>query len=377
MHTGLSGSLTPEAPNLAGKVLTVNGPVAPEQLGISLMHEHLFCDLWKEVVIDNTTPAEDLVLVDQKLSLGNLGLARDGRPIHDNYILDDEALITEEVMEFQKMGGRTIVEVSSIGLGRDPLALQRVANATGLNIVMGTGWYQKAFHPSNMDQLTIEDLTKEIIRDITVGVGDTGIRAGIIGEIGINGDPLTSNEEKSIRATARASRITGAAISFHHGGTGRERFRVADMVAEEGADLKRTIFGHSNSYCGDLEFLLELLHLGIYLQFDTLGTVGTPVARLPAFPGPRQLWSSHQAAEDVLVGEAIPKLVDLGFEDQILISQDVCLKVDLKGYGGTGYTFILDKFIPFLRTQGLTEEHVDKLIIKNPQRVLTFADSRQ
>ena len=79
----------------------------------------------------------------------------------------------------------------------------------------------------------------------------------------------------------------------------------------------------------------------------------------------------------MLVGEAIPKLIEAGFEDRLLISQDVCLKVQLKHYGGTGYTFILDKFIPFLRTQGLTEEHIDKLLIKNPQRVLTFADSGQ
>ena len=373
MHTRSS---TPPAPNLAGKALTVNGPVPPEQLGISLMHEHLFCDLWREVKLDNITSNEDLALVHQKLGLGNLRFARDGKPIRDNYILDDEAVITEEVMEFRKIGGRTIVEVTNIGLGRNPLALQRVASATGLNIVMGAGWYQKAFHPPDMDQRTVEDLTEEIVRDVTVGVGDTGICAGIIGEIGVNGNPITSNEEKSIRATARASRITGAAISLHHGGTGRERFRVADMLAEEGADLERTIFGHSNSYCGDLGFLLELLHLGVYLQFDTLGIVGAPVARIPPFPGPEHN-SSHKAAEDVLVGEAIPKLIEAGFEDKLLISQDVCLKVQLKHYGGTGYTFILDKFIPFLRTQGLTEEHIDKLLIKNPQRLLTFTDPGQ
>ncbi len=373
MNTQSSRSSTPEASNLAGKVLTVNGPVAPEQLGITLMHEHLFCDLWKEVVLDPATPAEDLALVDQKLGLDNLHFARDGRPIRDNYILDDEEVIGAEVMEYRKVGGRTIVEVSSIGLGRHPLALQRVANATGLNIIMGTGWYQTAFHPTDMDQRTVEDLTEEIVRDVTVGVGDTGIRAGIIGEVGINGDPLTRNEEKSIRATARASRVTGAAISFHHGGTGRERFRVADMVVGEGADLERTIFGHSNSYCGDLGFLLELLDLGVYLQFDTLGIVGAPIARFPAFPGPKHE-SGYQAAQDVLVGEAIPKLIDAGFENQILISQDVCLKVQLKCYGGTGYTFILDKFIPYLRNQGLTQEHIDKLIIENPKRVLTVTD---
>ena len=126
-------------------------------------------------------------------------------------------------MEFKRAGGNTIVDVTSIGLGRDPMALQQVADATGLNIVMGAGWYQKFYHPDDMDQRTVEDLRDEIIGDIAVGVGGTGVRSGIIGEVGINGNPLTPNEMKSVRASAEASRATGAAITFHHGGWGKEK----------------------------------------------------------------------------------------------------------------------------------------------------------
>ena len=86
-------------------------------------------------------------------------------------------------MEFRYHGGGSIVEVTSIGIRRDPLAMARVSQATGLNVVMGSGWYQKLYHPADMDQRTVEDMTDEIIRDVTVGVGGTAIRSGIIGEV--------------------------------------------------------------------------------------------------------------------------------------------------------------------------------------------------
>ncbi len=362
-----------KVPNMAGMAMTVNGPLEPDQLGTTLMHEHLFIELWKHFAPAYNLPATEAALWEQKLTMENLHLARDLKPIKDNFILADDQMAVDEVLEYRNRGGNTIVEVTSIGLGRDPLALRRLSNATGLNIIMGAGWYIKSFHPADMDQRTVEDLTAEIVRDITVGVGQTGIRSGIIGEVGINGDPVTPNEEKSIRASARASRATGAAITFHEGGTGRERFRVASMIGEEGGDLTRTIYGHSNSYAGDVPFLLELLGLGVYVQFDTLGTVGTPVARKPIVPGPGHI-KGPSAALDVLVGEAIPQLIEAGFEDRILLSQDVAVKVHLKSYGGTGYSFILEKFLPFLRTQGVTDEQINKMTVENPKRVLTFVE---
>ena len=171
------------------------------------------------------------------LTLENLHLARQGKRIKDNSVLGDEATSIAEALEFKKNGGSTIVDVTSIGIGRDPLALRRLANSTGLNIVMGGGWYQKAYHPADMDQRTAEDMANEIIGDITTGVGDTGIRSGIIGEVGINGDPLTANEIKSLQASARASRATGAAISLHYGGTGREKLQVGHGPGRGGRGL--------------------------------------------------------------------------------------------------------------------------------------------
>ena len=185
---------------------------------------------------------------------------------------------------------------------------------------------------------------------------------------------MSPNEVKSLKASAWASLATGAGISLHYGGTDRERLEVAAMLGEEGVNMDRVIFGHSDGYADDIPFLIEQLQLGAYVQFDLLGRVGAPISRIPPVRGPGP--TKPQGSTTILVGEAVPKLIEAGYGDRILLSQDVYTKIDLKTYGGTGYTFILEKFLPFLRAQGVTEEQIHTLVVENPQRILTFAEPR-
>ena len=345
-------------PNLAGKVLTVVGPVDPEVLGQTIMHEHIFIDFQNPVARANISRATDMGLHLAPVSLDVLSEVRFRRiPNRDNLYLTDFGEAIDEVMEFKRHGGQTIVDVTSIGLGRDPHALQQVSQTTGLSIVMGAGWYQKQFHPADMDNRTIEELTDVIVRDIVVGAQGTSVRSGIIGEVGINGNPLTANEMKSIRASARASRITGAAISFHVGGRGEEKFTVLEAVAAEGADLRRVIMGHSNSIADDLPFMKRLLERGVFIQFDTLGR---PDGRLGG-------------VDDGKVARGIVELIEAGYADRVLLSQDVCNKIQLKKYGGTGFSYVLENFLPALRDLGVEEEDIHKMMVENPVRALTFA----
>ncbi|MCE2458649.1 MAG: aryldialkylphosphatase [Dehalococcoidia bacterium] len=363
--------MTTNAPNMAGKVMTVRGPIDPADLGLTLMHEHLFIVIFKALEPDDNTPATDWRLWDQTLTMDKLDLARARKPIRDNGILVDEREAIDEAMEFRYRGGGTIVDVTSIGIRRDPLALSRVSHATGLNVVMGAGWYQKLYHPADMDQKTVEEMTDEIVRDVTLGVGDTGIRSGIIGEVGIEGNPITENEVKSIRASGRASRATGAPISFHRGGVGREKLTVIGILGEEGTDMSRVIFGHSDPIASDLDLMLELLDHGVYIQFDLLGRVGAP---LRYAPDDDDLQSFSTSAGAAAVADAIPRLIEAGHADRILLSQDVCNKNHLKRYGGTGYSFIVERFLPELRSRGVAEEHIEMMMVENPQRILTFVE---
>ena len=337
--------------------MTVLGAVEPDRLGFTLMHEHLYLDLRRNHLPDPGLAHAERAVWEADLDLSNLHLARRVLPLQDNYVLDREDDAIAEVSHFGALEGRTIVDVTSRGLGRDPEALKRASTATGLNIVMGSGWYQKVFHPDDMDSRSVETLTDEIVHDVTIGVGDTGIRSGIIGEIGVNGDPITDNEARSVRAAARASLLTGAAISFHSPPLKPEKHDVLDIVEEEGADLTRTILGHSCSMAGDVPFMLELLARGVYIQFDTLGVVRT----------------TEEPARDHRVAVAIPQMIDAGYGDRILLSQDVCWKSHLRMYGGSGYTYIQETFLPYLSALGVTDEAQRQIMIENPRRVLTFA----
>jgi phosphotriesterase-related protein len=357
---------------MVGKVMTVRGPIAPDELGFTLMHEHLFIDLRRfhlphprditvpgrsqPVVTSDDFPATELATWEAPLSINNLRQAQELGAIADQWFLADESLAVQETLEFKNRGGRTIVDVTSLGLKRDPEALRRVSVATGLNIVMGAGWYQKVFHPDDMDRRTVDSITNEIVSDVTSGVGDTGVRSGIIGEIGVNGDPITPNEEKSIRASARASAITGAAITFHEAGVGVEKHDVLDMVEQEGADLTRVVISHCNRIADDLPFMIELLERGVYVEFE-----------LAVPPEALEVSVAKKAAE------AVPKLIDADYGDRVMLAQDVCVKTHLKAYGGPGYSYLQDTFIPHLKTLGVTPSDIERIFVENPRRVLTFA----
>ena len=365
--------------NMAGRVMTVRGPTDPDKLGVTLMHEHLFIQsaARKTYAPDDNTPATEVEQWYEKLTLENLHIARSRKhTIADNLSLASVATALAEVTEFRTYGGSTIVDLTSIGIRRDPMALVRVSDATGLNIVMGASWYTKQTHPLEMDERTVEDLADEIVRDITVGVGDTGVRSGIIGEIGLNGNPLTPNEIKVARASARASKATGAPMSIHWGGLGQEKIQVASAIAEEGGDLTRTVFGHSDLIAGDMDLMLQLLERGTYIQFDLLGRVVVPLSWGPIDPQ-NDPWGDYLSISGTaLVADAIPKLIEAGYVDRILLSQDVCSKVQLKAYGGTGYSFILERFLPHMRRVGVSEDHLTRIMVENPRRVLTFAQAQ-
>ena len=365
----------------SGKVMTVKGPLDPEELGMTLMHEHLFFEsiMTTTRAPDINTPMMETKVWDDPLSVENLaliGVLANGNRYgtyrnKDNSILADLDLAVEEISEFRNQGGASIVDVTNIGIRRDPISLMKVSMRTGLNIIAGSSWYVKASHQSDMDFLTVEQLTDAIVQDITVGIGDTGIRAGVIGEVGINGEPLTDNEIKIIKASARASRRTGAPISFHWGGTGLEKMEVASLVSESGGEMCRTIFGHSDVSAGDVDLLLSLLEKGVYIQFDLLGRVGVPLSwdvLNTTSPWPEYLSFSGAA----IVADTISKLFSAGYGDRILISHDVCTKVQLKKFGGTGYSFIPEVFLPYLRRIGFTEEQLHLIMVENPKRILTF-----
>jgi phosphotriesterase-related protein len=358
-------------PNLAGRILTVGGPIPAEPAGPTLMHEHLFIDAnlpydeperWRAALEERPVTATRLGIYTHPLTLDILERVEMGFVNRDNLTLADERTAIEEAAAFKKLGGRILVDVTSLGLKRDPPALRRVAEATGLGIVMGTSWYCRPWHPPDLEARSVEELTDRIVRDVAVGAEGSGIRAGIIGEVGTQGGPLTGSEITVIRASGRASRLTGAPVTLHTEPEAREQPRMLDLLAAEGTDLTRVVIGHSNAIATDLPFLRRLLDRGACIEFDGLG-------RVPRING-------RNKVGDAQVGRAIVALIAAGYLDRILLAQDVATKIQLKAYGGGGYSFVLERFVPYLKRIGVTDAQVEAMLVRNPTRVLTFAAPR-
>jgi phosphotriesterase-related protein len=328
-------------PNIAGKVLTVDGVIDPAALGPTLMHEHIFIDF--KAPPPMVPPVTGISVLKPPSANTGTGI---GAGLTDY----DESLA--EVMEFKKAGGGTIVDVTNFGLTRDPDALLRIAKASGLHVVMGAGWYQKALHPPDMGMRTVDDLTDIVVRDVTVGAQGTAVRSGIIGEVGVQGRPLVDNELKSVRASARAARLTGAPITIHSFGSNEEMLRVLDIIASEGVDMSRVVMGHMGSR--DMAYLKQLYERGVYFEFDYVGQAPLSADR------------TQQLVD------RIAATIDAGYGDRLLVAHDICTKPQLKKNGGGGYAYISSSVLPGLKAKGISEEKIRAILVDNPRRVLTF-----
>ena len=220
---------------LSGKAQTVLGPVDGDTMGITLPHEHLLIDF--KVMFKEPEAAADKGRALAPVTMANLGWVRQNFSSSlDNLRLLDEDVARDEALLFKQAGGQTMVDPTNGGLARDPAALARIARATGLHIVMGAGYYVQAAHPPALSTRSVDDIAREIVADLTVGVGDTGVRAGLIGEIGCTW-PWTDDEKKVVRAAVAAQRETGAPLMIHPGRNPRAPIQILEVVGKEGGNL--------------------------------------------------------------------------------------------------------------------------------------------
>jgi predicted metal-dependent phosphotriesterase family hydrolase len=308
-------------------VQTVLGPIDPGSLGVTLPHEHTQIALWH---------------------------------IPDRWdywqLTRDEPVILEELAAFRSAGGSSLVDLTVAGVGRDPEWLAGLARSSGLHIVMGCGWYRGAYYPAEarIDRRPVDDLADELVHEVTDGVGATGIRPGIIGEIGTDKPWVSALEERVHRAAARAAKRTGLAITTHGvlSAVGLDQLRIFE---EEGVDPTRVVIGHADSY-PVLEHHLAILERGANVEFDFLGM-------------------SFNAVERHGEPRVIALLCDLlgrGHADRILLSQDVCNDAQLQRYGGNGYAYLATTFLPRLRAAGVSDAEIETMTVSNPRRILTI-----
>jgi phosphotriesterase-related protein len=307
------------------RVVSVCGLIGPEELGVTLAHDHVLSDAF----------------------------AMYGESTADYaWILDDEATAIDELRRFAAAGGGAICDPTNVGLGRHPAALRRVSEASGVHVVMGAGWYRERVYPPEIRTTSTAALADLLVRELTEGVDGTAIRAGFIGEIGTGRGAITPAEERVFRAAARAHRRTGAPIMTHTTHFGELALEQLDMLAEEGVPASSVIVSHLGDRRG-IASVLPIAERGAWLGVDNLGFVGG--------------YAPLESRADNVVA-----LWDAGFGERILLASDICRTDQLASFGGAGYAGVLTGFVPLLRERGLDEAAIRTMLVANPATAFAY-----
>jgi phosphotriesterase-related protein len=343
-----------------GVAMTVEGPAPSEALGATLVHEHLLIDLrcWQ----NEPRTALQRALADQPLRMEMLGeVRRDPLVFGDNLVIDDVDLAVEEVGYFEALGGRTIVDVTCIGLGPQPRRLKEIARRSGVKVIAGCGYYVRQSHPPAVEAKSVDTLTAELVHEIETGLGGTDIRPGVIGEIGTS-EPVDPHEWRVLEAACTAQLATGLPLSVHvHPMQGRTAPEVVAFILNKGVHPGRVIVSHMDGTV-DLEYQLEVAQTGVYIAYDCFG--------LEVYFDCYGRYRCHDSERERL----LLALLERGYERQLLLSQDVCMKAQLRQFGGYGYDHVLRHIVPSLERQGVTAQTIQTMLLENPRRALTIGN---
>lgn len=344
-------------------IQTVLGPIRPQQLGVTLMHEHL---VWKQDIyqkpIDPETPEGKLAF--SKILPENMYKIRQYN-LHSHRQCakqTNQKEAAEEVMHLRTAGGNALVDCSCLGIDRDPLVEKYVSEKTGMHIIMSTGVYSKGSCPE-VETLNCDEKAELFIKELTEGVDGTGIKAGVIGEIGVS--CLDEYEQQSLAAAGRAQAATGAAIQIHQPGLWKVGHEILDIVEENGGTLDKTVLCHCDPVCDDVQYLESLLRRGAVLSFDQFG-----MEAWLRFGGPqdRGIWLPR----DIERVRTIARLCELGYSKQMVLSQDLCFQICYKKYGGGGYGHVLEDIVPMMHAEGIRERTIYHMLVENPARILAM-----
>ena len=322
---------------MPNEIMTVTGPISADDLGFTLAHEHIFLDLMPDAWVGG------------------------------NY-MNDLDVAQLELQRYKDAGGVTLVDQTSGGLrenDHDLLidedlnhlkhaeAIKLMAEKTGLNIILGCGWYRETYYPQRLWRMKTDEIAEEMLQDLTEGIDGTNIRAGFIGEIGAHFNWVSAIEERVLRAAARAQVKTNVALGTH-ATRGTQGLDQLDVLEQEGVDLRRVVVAHSGDFPGH-KYHAEIALRGAYISYDRMGEMKN------ANPYDKKRTLQH-----------IKKIIDAGLINNLIFSHDVCYTHDWHTYGGSGYDFLSTEALPMLQEEiGMTEEQFNTIMLGNSRRLLT------
>jgi len=282
--------------------------------GYTLMHEHIFIDL-------------------------------SGVKKLDDCRLDCKNETIEEFKELYKNGVRNVTEVTNIGMGRDINYIKEVSEKSGINVICATGFYKEPFYPEFVYEKNEKELSEIMKKEILEGIDETGVKAGIIGEIGSSKDKITDTELKVFKSAIITHLETGIPITTHTslGTMGHEQVKLFKKYK---VNLDKIVIGHVD-LSGNIEYILKMLYDGVYVEFDTIG-------------------KNNYLLDDIRV-EMLKEIEKRELIDRVFLSTDITRKSNMKYNGGIGYNYIFEVFIPKLREAGIKGSSIEKMLKTNPE----------
>ena len=301
-------------------VQTVTGTISPDAMGLILPHEHIMCDF--------------------------VGADQVSKERYD----PDEIIKTmlPYLQEIKRLGVQTFVDCTPAYIGRDPEILARLSRTAGIYILTNTGFYKEPYLPKYTWKVSAERLAEMWAAEILEGINETGIKAGFI-KIAVNPGPLIPIQKKIVTAASRTHKMTGAAIASHTV-KGVAAIEQLDILEHEKVDPASFIYVHASGE-PEQKYHFEVAQRGAWVEYDTI---------------------RKETSEKHI--ELIFTMLDKGFEDNLLLSQDSGWYRVGEPHGGkiNGYSYLLREFLPILEAKGVGKELIHKLTVLNPSRAFTM-----
>ncbi|MDL2218157.1 phosphotriesterase [Christensenellaceae bacterium OttesenSCG-928-M15] len=357
------------------KIMTVLGAIAPEELGVTSMHEHILMTggCWRKMYLDRHPGIKEPVRGDAKVTLSNTGILRRNNMLCDDaQNLDDEEAMCGEVQDFKESGGNTILELSVPGLRGDTEGVRRISKKTGVNVVMATGFYLESSWPEELKAYHTDDYYAYMMNEYENGIDGTDIKPGLL-KIGMGG--LTKNEEMALRAACRVHHKTGLSMTIHppsgHGGDARALIKI---LKEEGMDLSRTVIAHLGGSLFSSDMKYNILHPEDWkLKLDyakTLMDAGLNIS-IEFLNQSDMEMEADVNPTDWMKMAGLVALIEQGYANQIVLGTDLCAKPMARRFGGEGYCRLTSFVLPALKNvAGVSSYAIRTIMEENPKRIL-------
>ena len=255
-------------------------------------------------------------------------------------------LLCSDLADAYRYGVRNIVDMTNQSMGRAPEYVRRLMEETGINIILSTGHYLEDYIDESIMDQSPEEIAEEAIRDLTVGIDGSRMKAGVVGEIAWSDPGPREKEIRSWEGMCIAARRTGAVVSTHPS-RGKHLIPQAEYLISHGIAPEKIVIGHIEFFSND-DSLKKLLDMGVNIGLDMIG---------------KKVRRDEYRADIALM------IKEWGFLNRLVLSMDICRREDLKSAGGYGYAYLFESFLPMLEKRGFTREDIELMLRKNPANI--------